>query len=244
MAFTILAQVGEDHPRSVLATTILSYSVSSVLTGIVFFLMGQCKLGVLIGFFPRHILIGCIGGVGFFLIVTAIEVSARLEGNLDYNLDTLKRLVMADTLVLWLIPLFLSLLLFLIKRWVKHSLTDACFFLSVLVIFYILVTAIPTISIGGLRSGGWIFEAPAANTPWYHFYTLYGNLFRFQKNSEPDPLTICRLRSGQLGCFCFDRTSDVCTYLVSLPHVHAAKLTDNVLVLEYSMCLSTFLRLL
>ena len=70
MAFTIMRRVGEDKPHAVLATTILSYSLSSILTGLVFSVMGQCHLGSLIGFFPRHILIGCIGGVGFFLVVT------------------------------------------------------------------------------------------------------------------------------------------------------------------------------
>lgn len=65
MAFTILNRVGDDDPKSVLATTVLAFAASSVLTGIVFFLMGACRLGSLIGFFPRHILIGCIGGVGF-----------------------------------------------------------------------------------------------------------------------------------------------------------------------------------
>jgi MFS superfamily sulfate permease-like transporter len=28
------------------------------------------RLGSLVGFFPRHILVGCIGGVGVFLIIT------------------------------------------------------------------------------------------------------------------------------------------------------------------------------
>ena len=70
MAFTIMHRVGEDRPRTIVATTILSYSLSAILTGLVFWLMGQCRLGSLIGFFPRHILIGCIGGVGFFLIIT------------------------------------------------------------------------------------------------------------------------------------------------------------------------------
>ena len=70
MAFTIMHRVGEDRPQAVIATTILSYAISSILTGIVFWIMGRCRLGALIGFFPRHILIGCIGGVGFFLIVT------------------------------------------------------------------------------------------------------------------------------------------------------------------------------
>jgi sulfate permease, SulP family len=92
MAFTILNKVGAENQKSVLATTILSFSISSILTGVVFFLMGACRLGSLIGFFPRHILIGCIGGVGWFLVATAVEVSARIEGNLDYNLATLSKL--------------------------------------------------------------------------------------------------------------------------------------------------------
>ena len=169
-----MAQAGEENPRSVLATTILSYSFSSVLTGLVFFAMGQCRLGLLIGFFPRHILIGCIGGVGFFLVVTGLEVSARLEGNFDYSLETLQKLVRPDTIPLWVIPLALAFTLFLVKRWVKHSLTDACFFLAIFVIFYIMVAAVPDLKLINLRSTGWVFDAPPASIPWYHFYSLYG----------------------------------------------------------------------
>jgi SulP family sulfate permease len=73
MAFTIMAEVGEDDPNAVIATTILAYSLSSILTGAVFYIVGKCKLGSLIGFFPRHILIGCIGGVGWFLVATGLE---------------------------------------------------------------------------------------------------------------------------------------------------------------------------
>ena len=50
---------------AIIATTITSYAVSSIVTGLVF-LLGKLKLGVLVGFFPRHILVGCIGGVGYF----------------------------------------------------------------------------------------------------------------------------------------------------------------------------------
>ena len=175
MAFTILAQVGEDNPKSVLATTILSYSLSSVLTGVVFYVMGRCRLGFLIGFFPRHILIGCIGGVGWFLVVTGLEVSARLDGNLEYNLSTLKKLVQADTIALWTISLALAVTLLTVKRWVTHSLTDAAYFLSIMVIFYFFVAAIPDLNLDDLRSRGWVFKAPEAGVPFYHFYTLYGS---------------------------------------------------------------------
>ena len=172
MAFTILAQVGEDNPKSVLATTILSYSLSSILTGAVFYLMGRCHLGSLIGFFPRHILIGCIGGVGWFLVATGLEVSARLNGNLEYNLITLQKLFESDTVALWTVPLALAITLTIAKRWVKYALTDAAYFLSIIVIFYFFVAAIPNLNLDDLRSKGWVFEAPEAGVAFYQFYSL------------------------------------------------------------------------
>lgn len=175
MAFTILARVGkgEDTKAAVLATTIAAYAMSSVLTGAVFYIMGLCKLGSLIGFFPRHILIGCIGGVGWFLVATGLEVSARLDGNLEYNIPTLQKLSQSDTVALWIIPLVLAILLQTTKRWVKHPLTDATFFLSIVAVFYYYVAAIEELTVPELRTRGWIFAAPDAGKPFYSFYELY-----------------------------------------------------------------------
>lgn len=176
MALTILRRVGEDNPRSVLATTILSYSLSSVLTGAVFYLMGKCRLGSLIGFFPRHILIGCIGGVGWFLVATGLEVSAKLDGNLEYSLTTLQKLVRHDTILLWMTPLLLAIILLIAKRWIKHPLMDATYFISIIAVFYFVVAVVPDLELPELRAKGWIFEAPEAGVPFYHFYSLYGNI--------------------------------------------------------------------
>ena len=173
MAFTIMNHVGKEKPDVVLATTILSYSLSSVLTGLVFFLMGKCHLGALIGFFPRHILIGCIGGVGWFLVATGLEVSARLDGNLEFDLMTLHKLFQANTAALWTIPLVLAISLTFIKRWVTHAMTDATFFITIIAIFYFFVLALPGIQLADLRAAGWVFEAPKAGVPFYHFYSLY-----------------------------------------------------------------------
>jgi len=172
MAFQILNRVGEDNPKSVLATTVLSFSISSVLTGAVFFLMGACRLGSLIGFFPRHILIGCIGGVGWFLFATGIEVSARLPGNLEYDIPTLKHLFRGDTVLLWTIPLALAIVLMIIQRYVKSNLLVGGYFVSVAAIFYFFKFALG-IQMDTLHSGGWIFDSPPASHPWYHFWTLY-----------------------------------------------------------------------
>ena len=112
MAATITGIVGEDKPDAVIATTITSYALSSMLTGTVFYLMGKFRFGYIVGFIPRHILIGCIGGVGWFLVATGFEVTARMDGSLNYDLDTVRRLIRPDTVPLWIIPLFLSIILF------------------------------------------------------------------------------------------------------------------------------------
>lgn len=173
MAMTILLRVGEDNPKSVLATTILAFSASSVLTGLVFFLMGTCKLGSLIGFFPRHILIGCIGGVGFFLMQTGVEVSARLSGSLELNGPTLQKLFHMDTFLLWMIPLFLAIAFLVLKRFVRSNFLVGGYFVTVGVVFYIVKFG-ARVSMDTLRSRGWVFDAPSSSNPWYHFYTLYG----------------------------------------------------------------------
>ncbi|KAK6353736.1 hypothetical protein TWF730_008165 [Orbilia blumenaviensis] len=172
MAFTILSKVGQDS-NAVISTTIFCMALSSVLTGIVFFLLGYLKLGSLIGFVPRHILVGCIGGVGAFLVLTGIETAARLEGSLDYSFDTLKELFSLPTFFMWVLPLAISIFLLALLQFLKHPFTVPIFFLSILVAFYLLVAAIPALTIEGLRDAGWIFDAPKSNVPFWHFYTLY-----------------------------------------------------------------------
>ncbi|KAK7680114.1 hypothetical protein QCA50_016839 [Cerrena zonata] len=76
MALSIMNDMQGASSDAIIATTIVSYAFSSIVTGLVFFILGKCKLGSLVGFFPRHILVGCIGGVGYFLIVTGIELES------------------------------------------------------------------------------------------------------------------------------------------------------------------------
>ena len=172
MAATIESIVGADNPDAVIATTITSYALSSMLTGIVFYLMGRFRLGYIVGFIPRHILIGCIGGVGWFLVATGFEVSARLE-EFRYNLDTGRKLIQAGTLPLWLIPLGLSILLFGLQKKITSQYFLSIYILLIPMVFYFFVFSINGIEPGNLRRGGWIFDAPPADEPWWYFWTLY-----------------------------------------------------------------------
>src|SRR3954452_8608953 len=142
MAFTIIAKVGEENPEAIIATTITSYALSSILTGLVFFLMGTFGFGYIVGFIPRHILIGCIGGVGWFLIATGLEVTARLDGNLNYDGPTLRKLIGSDTLALWMIPFALAVFLYWSQHRVKTKYYLPMYILTIPTIFYFFVLSI------------------------------------------------------------------------------------------------------
>lgn len=100
LAAKITTELGEENSVQIISTTIAAFALSSILTGLTFFLLGYLKLGVLIGFFPRHILVGCIGGVGVFLIQTGCAlhlIFQRLEIYVYFHLDWQYALVWMTT---------------------------------------------------------------------------------------------------------------------------------------------------
>jgi len=173
MAFTILEIVGTENPDAVIATTIVSYALSSILTGLVFFLMGLLNFGYIVGFIPRHILLGCIGGVGWFLIATGFEVSARLDGNLNYDLATLTKMFRLDTLFHWAIPFTLAIAYGVLKTRIASKYFLSAFMLAIPAFFYFYIFALYSLDLQKLRNVGWIFEGPESGETWWHFYTLY-----------------------------------------------------------------------
>ncbi|CAA9958745.1 SUL1 Sulfate permease [Pyrenophora teres f. maculata] len=173
MAYSIMNQMEGKPPEAIIATTIVSYCLSSILTGLIFLALGAFKLGNLVSFFPRHILIGCIGGVGFFLVVTGIEVSARIEGNLNYDLATLQKLFSADTWYLWTLPLALAISIMVLRRLSKSPFVLPVFFITVFASFYLIVKGILHKDLEPVRQAGWIFETPEAGVKFYRFYTYF-----------------------------------------------------------------------
>lgn len=173
MAYSILDRMEGASPEAIMATTITSYCLSSILTGLIFLALGAFRLGTLVSFFPRHILIGCIGGVGFFLFVTGIEVSARIEGNLNYDLATLQKLFSADTWYLWMIPLVLAISIMLMQRMVKSPFVLPAFFVLIFATFYVFVKGIFHVDLEDARNAGWIFEQPEAGVKFYRFYSYF-----------------------------------------------------------------------
>ncbi|KAJ7153000.1 sulfate transporter family-domain-containing protein [Mycena filopes] len=178
LAASIAREIGPEYPQEIICTTLVAYALSSVLTGLSFFLLGFLKLGLLIGFFPRHILVGCIGGVGAFLIETGLTVSMRIsDDDFTATWETFKFVFFdAHNLALWTIPLALAILLRVVTeslRW-RHQLIFPLYFIMIPLIFYIVVAA-AQLNIADLRDGGWIFDMAAGGSKehWYKFYSYY-----------------------------------------------------------------------
>lgn len=174
MALSILSEIGdpENNQAEILSTTVVTYAILSILTGLIFFVLGKLRLGVLVGFFPRHILVGCIGGVGYFLVVTGLEVSARLQGGM--SLDNLKMLFENyESFLRWFVPVAITLILVLLQDRIHNSLLIPTYFMFVFFLFHLIIILVPSWNLEGARKQGWLFPAVDDDRPWYNFYNLY-----------------------------------------------------------------------
>lgn len=185
----ITKEVGAENPKEVVATTMVAYALSTVATGLAFLILGYLKVyfmfngswvrwwGISRDIFWWDALVVYIlisGGVGYFLLQTAIQVVAHIELSLDHR--TLRHLFDPAIFKLWATSLLLALILRTVQLKVKHALLVPGFFLLVPVAFYA-VAAFLGVSLEQLREGGWLFEMPHADKPFYDFYNQFSIVF-------------------------------------------------------------------
>ncbi|KAJ1554670.1 hypothetical protein HK096_002460 [Nowakowskiella sp. JEL0078] len=172
----IMCRIIEDHigaqnQREVMATIMVTFSLSTILTGIVFLLLGIFKLGNVIQFFPRHILVGCIGGIGLFLLETGIEVSTGLKT--EFTFSYLYEIFAWQRLQIWGTGLLLALSLKFLQRFISHPLFVPSFYMIVPLVFYIIVWATGS-SLEDLRKQRWLFDLPSSeDVPFYTYWTYF-----------------------------------------------------------------------
>jgi SulP family sulfate permease len=77
MCKIILSENNNVLDETIFSTIFVTYGLTSIAVGLFFYLLGKFKIGNSVYFFPRHVIIGCIGGIGIFIIQTSIEVSTN-----------------------------------------------------------------------------------------------------------------------------------------------------------------------
>ncbi|PVU96512.1 hypothetical protein BB559_002368 [Furculomyces boomerangus] len=170
MCNIILENVGANNKDRVIATTLMSYALSSIMTGLFFLSLGALKIGKLVDFFPRHILVGCIGGVGYFLVQTGLEVMSSVP--FSFSIPTLIKYLEFDKFKLWGSALALSLLLRGLTYRFRGPMLVPLFCVMIPVVFYFIVFA-AGIPMDKLRNDGWVFPLAASDTPFYQYITLF-----------------------------------------------------------------------
>lgn len=171
--------------------------MSAVLTGVIFLALSYWKLGDLVSFFPRSILLGCIGGVGVFLFLTGLEVSAGLDTAKGWTSEVFHHLISGPTLPLWIVPLCLAILLMVIRHYLTNPAVMPVFFIAVVAIFYIVVAAAPNLNLAVLRKSGWVFGAPEAGVPFNHFYSYYSECYLHVETNVANKYQTSRKLIGQ-----------------------------------------------
>jgi len=160
----------EERHTAVMATLTVCYTLSTLLTGVVFLVLGYMKLGNTVMFFPRHILIGCIGGIGVFLLLTAFELTSGIK--LAWNTDTLQLMFRFTYLKVWMTALLIAVGLKLMQTKIRHPLFVPVFYSCLPLVFYAIALSCGY-TINELKDLGWLMKLDGEVVPFYTFYSYF-----------------------------------------------------------------------
>lgn len=146
-----------------MATTMVTFAISTLVIGLAFMALGYYKLGKATNYFPRHFIIGCIGGIGIFVTQTGFEVSTGTPWT--WNSKGMSTYGDPDVLRLWVAALLLVITLNVTLRFVRWPLLPPFFFIGITPMFYVVLVAFG-VSPDVARTSGWIFPHPPSTSCW------------------------------------------------------------------------------
>jgi len=147
VAAAVVAAMPAARNEEAFATVVAAMMVSTIITGMLFWLMGRFNLGRLVRFIPYPVIGGFLAGAGWLLVVGAIGVMTEAPfGPALFQPDALPR---------WLPGLVFALALLILLRRFSHFLLMPALLLSGIGLFYLFYF----ISFGSVASAsdqGWL----------------------------------------------------------------------------------------
>ena len=162
----------QGYGKDALSTLFFLFGFSSVIVGLTFYALGWLKQGKIVYFFPNHVLVGCIGGIGVFIVITAMEVTTNTTFDIKNPGPAIQNTIFDHWHLLWVI-LFFEASLRLLLHWTKDPVTGHPRFQLLSPVFYILITPIFYIgmqyvfgiSIEEGRDAGYFFPSVDSSSP-------------------------------------------------------------------------------
>jgi SulP family sulfate permease len=156
--------IGTASEQEIVVTVIAAVGLSSVLTGIAFYMIGYFELGRLIRFIPFPVIAGFLAGTGWLITKGSIGVIAG-DPNVLANMQ-----MMGEAHVLLkfaLAIIFIALISFLSQR--THSSLALSMTVIAATILFHLVAFIMQTPFGELREAGWIIDLLDKPSLWPPF---------------------------------------------------------------------------
>jgi len=159
LAATVIHEQG--YGKDALATLFFLFGLSSVLAGAVFYILGKAELGRIVYFFPSHVLVGLIGGIGIFIMTTAVSVT----NNEDFALNIVGIRSFVDNINHFGIVIVLEIVL-RILMWIlqdkagqpRYPLVAPIFFVAVVPLFYLALYLLG-VDVETAESAGYMFPS-------------------------------------------------------------------------------------
>jgi SulP family sulfate permease len=176
---TYMENEGPVDEVSLVATVMVCYGISTLIVGVCFYAVGYYKAGQLLHYFPHHIIVGVIGGFGFFLLTTALEISTAIP--FAWDVDTLESYLDRSVLFHWLLVFGLGVVLRLMQwKWPSSQFIAPAFMLAVPVLFYLGLFLSGT-SIDEAQTSDWLFQKTAAVQGCTEFWLVLFEGFKQSK---------------------------------------------------------------
>jgi sulfate permease, SulP family len=153
--------IADGTPEQVLPTVLVTISISSILCGLCFALLGCLRYGDLVRFVPLPVGGGFLGGIGYLLVVASLNVTLGPALSAELPMSLLR----GESLARWVPAVGFGLALWILQNRRSHVL-NLPVVLGVLVAVFWLAVAISGLGLDQLRMSGWLFASLPEGNLW------------------------------------------------------------------------------
>lgn len=162
MAAAITAQFSAAPKAEVLPTIIATLALTSILTGICCFLLGQFKLGNLIRFIPYPVVGGFLAGTGWLLVLGSLSFMT----NLPLSGEQFLQLSQPQMLLQWMPGCGFGILLMILLRRYHHFLLMPGLVIGAIILFHITLFVTHT-SVAEAQASGLLLKTFPSGSLWH-----------------------------------------------------------------------------
>ncbi len=148
-----------NHDAFVTIVTLMI--LTTLLTGLSFWLVGRFRLGNFVRFIPYPVMGGFLAGIGWIVVEGAMRT---LTGD-PFKISQFLRLFSPDMIGKWLPACLLAILLMVFSSHYKHFLVIPAMLLSAIALFYLFLF-VSGMSIAQARESGWLLGTFSKGSLW------------------------------------------------------------------------------